>query len=104
MITLFVTPVIHLWLEWFQEHVLDKVPFLRSAHMRHEDDPGHSPPRRATARFNPHQPRHSKRKRSSEKASAFARPMYVSSASYPDDGGPSSERVATTKFRMAERP
>jgi hydrophobic/amphiphilic exporter-1 (mainly G- bacteria), HAE1 family len=32
MITLFVTPVIYLWLEWFQEHVLDKVPFLRSAH------------------------------------------------------------------------
>ena len=32
LITLFVTPVIYLWLEWFQEHVLDKVPFLRSAH------------------------------------------------------------------------
>lgn len=32
MVTLFVTPVIYLWLEWFQEHVLDKVPFLRSAH------------------------------------------------------------------------
>ena len=31
MITLFVTPVIYLWLEWFQEHVRDKVPFLRSA-------------------------------------------------------------------------
>jgi len=30
LITLFVTPVIYLWLEWFQEHVLDKVPFLRS--------------------------------------------------------------------------
>src|SRR5256714_14471766 len=38
MITLFVTPVIYLWLEWFQEHVLDKVPFLRSAHMHHEGD------------------------------------------------------------------
>ncbi|MEP6937786.1 MAG: efflux RND transporter permease subunit [Chthoniobacterales bacterium] len=32
MITLFVTPVIYLWLEWFQEHVLDRVPFLRSVH------------------------------------------------------------------------
>src|SRR5205809_593041 len=39
MITLFVTPVIYLWLEWFQEHVLDKVPFLRSAHMHHEGEP-----------------------------------------------------------------
>src|ERR1700730_1008471 len=41
MITLFVTPVIYLWLEWFQEHVLDKVPFLRSAHM-HQG--GEAPP------------------------------------------------------------
>jgi hypothetical protein len=32
LVTLFVTPVIYLWLEWFQEHVLDKVPFLRSKH------------------------------------------------------------------------
>jgi HAE1 family hydrophobic/amphiphilic exporter-1 len=32
LITLFITPVIYLWLEWFQEHVLDRVPFLRSAH------------------------------------------------------------------------
>jgi HAE1 family hydrophobic/amphiphilic exporter-1 len=39
MVTLFVTPVIYLWLEWFQEHVLDKVPFLRSAHY-HEHDFG----------------------------------------------------------------
>jgi HAE1 family hydrophobic/amphiphilic exporter-1 len=39
MITLFVTPVIYLWLEWFQERVLDKVPFLRSAHMHHEGEP-----------------------------------------------------------------
>ncbi|MBV9617894.1 MAG: efflux RND transporter permease subunit [Verrucomicrobia bacterium] len=39
MVTLFVTPVIYLWLEWFQEHVLDKVPFLRSAHYHeHEAD------------------------------------------------------------------
>jgi HAE1 family hydrophobic/amphiphilic exporter-1 len=36
MVTLFVTPVIYLWLEWFQEHVLDRVPFLRSGHMHHE--------------------------------------------------------------------
>jgi HAE1 family hydrophobic/amphiphilic exporter-1 len=41
LITLFVTPVIYLWLEWFQEHVLDKVPFLRSAHFHeHEGEPG----------------------------------------------------------------
>jgi HAE1 family hydrophobic/amphiphilic exporter-1 len=40
LITLFVTPVIYLWLEWFQEHVLDKVPFLRSAHYHeHEAEP-----------------------------------------------------------------
>jgi HAE1 family hydrophobic/amphiphilic exporter-1 len=39
MITLFVTPVIYLWLEWFQERVLDRVPFLRSAHMHHEGEP-----------------------------------------------------------------
>ncbi|PYL14971.1 MAG: acriflavine resistance protein B [Verrucomicrobia bacterium] len=38
MITLFVTPVIYLWLEWFQEHVLDKVSFLRSAHTHHEGE------------------------------------------------------------------
>src|SRR6058998_3778150 len=39
LITLFVTPVIYLWLEWFQEHVLDKVPFLRSAHTHHKGEP-----------------------------------------------------------------
>jgi HAE1 family hydrophobic/amphiphilic exporter-1 len=39
MITLFVTPVIYLWLEWFQEHVLDKVPFLRSAHYHEHETP-----------------------------------------------------------------
>ncbi len=39
MVTLFVTPVIYLWLEWFQEHVLDKVPFLRSAHFHSHDEP-----------------------------------------------------------------
>src|SRR5256885_15736323 len=43
LITLFVTPVIYLWLEWFQEHVLDKVPFLRSAHTHHEGAP--APPK-----------------------------------------------------------
>jgi hypothetical protein len=52
---LFVTPVIYLWLEWFQEHVLDKVPFLRSAHYHeHEDEsarkPGHVQPAPAGAR------------------------------------------------------
>ncbi len=39
MVTLFVTPVIYLWLEWFQEHVLDKVPFLRSAHYHEHETP-----------------------------------------------------------------
>jgi hypothetical protein len=39
LITLFVTPVIYLWLEWFQEHVLDKVPFLRRVHTHHEGEP-----------------------------------------------------------------
>jgi HAE1 family hydrophobic/amphiphilic exporter-1 len=43
MVTLFVTPVIYLWLEWFQEHVLDRVPFLRSAHMHHEGKPAPHP-------------------------------------------------------------
>ncbi len=43
MVTLFVTPVIYLWLEWFQENVLDKVPFLRSAHTHHEGAP--APPK-----------------------------------------------------------
>src|SRR5213595_2793725 len=42
MVTLFVTPVIYLWLEWFQEHVLDRVPFLRSAHF-HEHEINHRP-------------------------------------------------------------
>ncbi len=32
LITLYVTPVIYLALEWFQERVLDRVPFLRSGH------------------------------------------------------------------------
>jgi multidrug efflux pump subunit AcrB len=38
LITLYVTPVIYLALESFQERVLDKVPFLRSGHMHHEAD------------------------------------------------------------------
>ncbi|PZR79284.1 MAG: hypothetical protein DLM52_01275, partial [Chthoniobacterales bacterium] len=39
LLTLYITPVIYLWLEWFQEHVLDRVPFLRSTHS-HEHDLG----------------------------------------------------------------
>jgi HAE1 family hydrophobic/amphiphilic exporter-1 len=38
LITLYITPVIYLALEWFQENVLDRVPFLRSAHTHHEAD------------------------------------------------------------------
>jgi len=53
MVTLFITPVIYLWLEWFQEHVLDRVPFLRSAHTHHEGDlapaPGQAQPAPAPA-------------------------------------------------------
>ncbi len=41
MITLYITPVIYLALEWFQERVLDRVPFLRSAHTHHEADAAH---------------------------------------------------------------
>lgn len=46
LITLYITPVIYLALEWFQEQVLDKVPFLRSGHMHHESQaaPSHTPP------------------------------------------------------------
>lgn len=40
LITLYITPVIYLALEWFQENVLDRVPFLRSGHMHHEADGG----------------------------------------------------------------
>ena len=39
LITLYITPVIYLALEWFQETVLDKVPFLRSGHAHHDDEP-----------------------------------------------------------------
>jgi len=49
LITLFVTPVIYLWLEWFQEHVLDRVPFLRSAHTHHEGETAGEPMRPAPA-------------------------------------------------------
>src|SRR6266436_2621352 len=48
MVTLFITPVIYLWLEWFQEHVLDRVPFLRSAHF-HEHEFGGKPTHPAPA-------------------------------------------------------
>ncbi|MBA3762765.1 MAG: efflux RND transporter permease subunit, partial [Chthoniobacterales bacterium] len=40
LITLYITPVIYLALEWFQESVLDKVPFLRSGHAHLEPDHG----------------------------------------------------------------
>ncbi|OLE55828.1 MAG: hypothetical protein AUG51_01300 [Acidobacteria bacterium 13_1_20CM_3_53_8] len=38
LITLYITPVIYLALEWVQENILDRVPFLRSGHMHHEVD------------------------------------------------------------------
>jgi len=40
LITLYITPVIYLALEWFQESVLDRVPFLRSGHTHHETHGG----------------------------------------------------------------
>ncbi|MDP9292481.1 MAG: efflux RND transporter permease subunit [Verrucomicrobiota bacterium] len=53
MITLFVTPVIYLWVEWFQEHVLDKVPFLRSAHTHHEGERVPEPTEAGDGRIKP---------------------------------------------------
>lgn len=47
LITLYITPVIYLALEWFQENVLDRVPFLRSGHMHHEADVGKHAPGKA---------------------------------------------------------
>jgi HAE1 family hydrophobic/amphiphilic exporter-1 len=49
LITLYITPVIYLALEWFQESVLDRVPFLRSAHSHHEAEVGTEPLRPAPA-------------------------------------------------------
>jgi HAE1 family hydrophobic/amphiphilic exporter-1 len=49
LVTLFVTPVIYLWLEWFQEHVLDKVPFLRSAHYHEHEPTAGAPPQPVAA-------------------------------------------------------
>ena len=43
LITLYITPVVYLALEWFQENVLDRVPFLRSGHMHHEADGAKQP-------------------------------------------------------------
>ena len=42
-ITLYVTPVIYLYLEDFQEHVLDRVPFFRSNKRFHDDGGGEVP-------------------------------------------------------------
>ncbi|CAN5589456.1 efflux RND transporter permease subunit [soil metagenome] len=42
LITLYITPVIYLALEWFQESVLDLVPFLRSAYTHREADAARS--------------------------------------------------------------
>ena len=44
LITLYVTPVIYLWLEWVQENVLDRVAFLRSSHTHHEGEKGKDAP------------------------------------------------------------
>jgi HAE1 family hydrophobic/amphiphilic exporter-1 len=49
LVTLFITPVIYLWMEWFQEHVLDRVPILRSTHRHAEAEAGQIPPAPAPA-------------------------------------------------------
>ncbi len=43
LITLYITPVVYLALEWFQENILDRVPFLRSAHYHGEEGAPASP-------------------------------------------------------------
>ncbi|HEY0368834.1 MAG TPA: efflux RND transporter permease subunit, partial [Chthoniobacterales bacterium] len=43
LVTLYITPVVYLALEWFQESVLDRVPFLRSGHTHHEAQAGGEP-------------------------------------------------------------
>ena len=45
LITLYITPVIYLALEWFQESVLDRVPFLRSTHTHHQDEEAAAEPK-----------------------------------------------------------
>lgn len=48
LITLYVTPALFLWLEAFQENVLDRHPFFRSHRTRHVDTPhGHGGPSEA---------------------------------------------------------
>ena len=48
-ITLFVTPVIYLWLERFQEGVLDRIPFFRAGHGKSAEVSEAPTPRPATA-------------------------------------------------------
>ncbi|HWB58808.1 MAG TPA: efflux RND transporter permease subunit [Chthoniobacteraceae bacterium] len=43
LITLYVTPALFLYLEAFQENVLDKHPFFRTHRVRHVDVPHHAP-------------------------------------------------------------
>jgi HAE1 family hydrophobic/amphiphilic exporter-1 len=45
-ITLYITPVIYLYLEWFQERVLNRTSFFRSGHARPVED--HTPVASAT--------------------------------------------------------